>query len=204
MQALSTEPPYLPLPSDSPLHQPEAALLDRHFRLLRENFVGPLRAELAELGITQQVQQQAAWLSPGSRNVFRQVAVLGTCLKPRPCVMVSLELPPGHRARSHASRTKRLEYWKQYGHGTLPLDALVCLVCPSGQGLLFGTVARRDPDELASERPVVGLAFEAGSETEARVLQYIGQGLAGLTLVQVRCQQRSSQAAGWTRAGTAE
>jgi len=33
------------------LFRPEAALLDRQFRLLREDFVGPLRAELSALGI---------------------------------------------------------------------------------------------------------------------------------------------------------
>jgi hypothetical protein len=188
LQALCATPPYLPRPGDSALQQPEAELLDRQFRLLREDFVGPLRQELAQLGLAHQQQgqgqgqeqgqgqpaaapgpqqqQQGAqhgWLSSGSRNVYRQVAVLGTCTKPRPCVMVSLELPAGHKAAGLPTKAKRLEFWKDFGRSTLPLDALVCLVLPGGE-LAFGTVARRDEAELAAEqRPMVGAGpAEAG------------------------------------------
>jgi len=141
---------------------PEAALLDRQFRLLREDFVGPLRIELSNLGIAAapeepavggssnnstaaaplaahqevnaadkardpmtKVQQQPAWLRLGSiaassRNVYQSPAVLGVCLKPRPCVMVSIQLPPGHRTARMTSKKERQEYWSSYGHGMLP------------------------------------------------------------------------------------
>jgi hypothetical protein len=190
-QAVCTMPPHLPRRNDNlQLQLPEAALLDRQFRLLREDFVGPLRQELADLGLAtaqeqpaaaapaapssrpgssqQQQQQQQQQLLPGwqsgsSRNVFRQVAVLGACVKPRPCVMVSLALPARHEAAG-LSKAKRLAFWTDRGHSTLPLDALVCLELPSG-ALAFGTVARREVTELSEDeqRPMVRARASAGA-----------------------------------------
>lgn len=151
-QALSSSSPYLPRASDGSAvllpTSPEAALLDRHFRLLREDVVGPLRAELAALGILsapqhggqhqhqdqrgstpQHAQQQKHRPGlPSSRNLFRSVEVLGVYLTPRPCVMLSLGLPPGHKALSIKSQKDRQTFWEDHGKGTLPSDALVCLV----------------------------------------------------------------------------
>lgn len=212
LQALCQQPPFLPRPNDSHLQLtscPEAALLDRHFRLLREDFVGPLRDELKRLGFTDKIQnptsaqpppaqQGPSWLqrqssgssgwltgiAASSRNVFQSPSILGVCQKPRPCVMVSLALPPGHRANRCKFRKEREDYWREYGHGTLPLDALVCLASP-GWPLVFATVVRRDPEELVAEHPIVGLAFEPGQQT-SRVLRHMGQGLLSNTvLVQV-------------------
>eukprot|EP00775_Hariotina_reticulata_P004273 gene4273-4526_t len=147
-EALCRRLPFLPRVSDSNLMMlasvPEAALLDRQFRLLREDFVGPLR----------------------------------------PCVMVSIQLPPGHRTARMTSKKERLEYWSSYGHGMLPNDALVCLASP-GQPLVFATIVRRDAVELAEEQPMIGLGFEPGPETE-KVLSMMGCGpLPNTVLVQV-------------------
>lgn len=218
MQALCPQPPFLPRSTDSHLQLasfPEAALLDRQFRLLREDFVGPLRDELKRLGFDAFTDPEAAhtaaqqpptaagssaaskpqrastvgasWLSSAaasSRTVFQYPSILGVFHKPRPCVMVSIALPPGHRASRLKSHKERKDYWTDYGGGTLPIDALVCLASP-GWPLVFATVVHRDPEELAAEHPIVGLAFEPGQHT-ARVLRRMGQGLLPNTvLVQV-------------------
>jgi hypothetical protein len=175
--------------------------------------VGPLRDELKRLGFTDRTQNPASaqrpqaqqdlsnggswlqrqsigssgWLTgtaAASRNVFQFPSILGVCQKPRPCVMVSLALPPGHRANRCKSQKEREDYWREYGHGTLPLDALVCLASP-GWPLVFATVVRRDPEELVAEHPMVGLAFEPGQQT-SRVLRRMGQGpLPNTVLLQV-------------------
>jgi hypothetical protein len=136
------------------------------------------------------------WLlraAASSRNVYRSPAILGVCLKPRPCVMVSVALPPGHRAARLKTKDERLAFFKQYGHGLLPLDALVCLATP-GWPLVFATVVRRDPAELAEVAPMVGLAFEEGPQTE-QVLQRMGDGpLLNTVLVQVRSLRHDSVA----------
>lgn len=130
------------------------------------------------------------------RNTYARVEILGVGFKPRPCVMVSVALPPGHRAHQHQSEKERVEFWKRFGQGTLASDALVCLAMPStGAGrpprLVFATVVRRDPEELAMEQPVVGLAFEPGADVEG-VLQYTGRGPLPV-LVQVSSNLLSSK-----------
>ena len=243
-QALCPKPPFLPRTDDPQASlantSPEAALLDRQFRLLREDMVGPLREELQKLGILQRHQQQqqglgatpdvfnhslalrsssssssdqsqqSSWVhsaaAAASPNVFRNVRVLGIELKPRPCVMVAVTLPKGHRANQFKSEKERLEFWSAYGHGTLPADALVCLVSASSeaaargdvsdsaddepqaakQQLAFATVVRRDVKELAWEHgPVVGLAFAPRADVE-KILSHMGSGvLQDTVLVQV-------------------
>lgn len=114
--------PYLPKPGDSPGPgvPPEAALLDRQFRLLREDMVGPLRQELGALGLLGQAadgsgasgkQQRPQKAAAATRNVYRPVAVLGASLNPRPCVMVCVALPPSHKAARLKTKKEREEFW---------------------------------------------------------------------------------------------
>ncbi|KAG2423774.1 hypothetical protein HXX76_015050 [Chlamydomonas incerta] len=208
----------------------EAALLDQQFRLLREDFMRPLRQSLSDLGLrrspgdeTQAVtaQQQrvppppqqgvggdgagaapAKLLRPKSkkkggktqqpaslqqqlpphlqqqRNVFRLLRVMGAQDSPRPCVLVAVELPSGHRIRGLAKQPQREAYWTEHGKGTLPNDALVCIArWASGaaagdeadeaeaaalEPLLFGTIQRRDARTMAQEwaEPVFGVVFQ--------------------------------------------
>ncbi|GFR50032.1 hypothetical protein Agub_g12193 [Astrephomene gubernaculifera] len=230
-EALCERPPYLPrrsaddeaedgeLPGPSPhlASNPEAALLDRHFRLLREDFVQPLRQALAVLGLKEgagkgnpaaagqpRLQERLAMsVSFVQRNVFPLVAVVGVAHKPRACVQVAVALPPGHRAMRLKKEEERKEYWSEYGKGTLPMDALVCIARmpkkqaqaagsqqPQPQPLLFGTVVRREAAEMARKHPEIGLVFERGQQAgAARLLSELGRGerLEGeeLALVQV-------------------
>ncbi|PNH08303.1 NFX1-type zinc finger-containing protein 1 [Tetrabaena socialis] len=252
-EALCARPPYLPRllgadggagethPLQLPDHltNPEAGLLDRQFRLLREDFAQPLRQVLAALGFTQgltagsqqpgvggssvavhmaspaeqpqqrkQTQQQAkqqqrqqqqqtplASNAAAQRNVFPLVAVTGVAAKPRPCVLVSVQLPMSHRAARLKTKKEREEFWSDSGKGTLPSDALVCIARrpapdqPQTTPLVFGTIVRRDSKEMAMEQPVVGIAFERGQLGAERLLAELGRGPSlqgqGLVLVQV-------------------
>ncbi|KXZ51993.1 hypothetical protein GPECTOR_10g1015 [Gonium pectorale] len=198
---------------------PEAALLDRHFRLLREDLVQPLRQALAVLGFAptspatagaasggqaqqeqhrqqrRQTQQVMAAAAAAQQVVFPLVEVIGTALRPRPCVLVAVALPPSHRAVRMPESKEREEFWSEHGKGTLPIDSLVCIARRVAPGqppapLLFGTVVRRIPKEMAREaaRPVVGLAFERGQAGAERLLAELGRGpvLSGKGLVLVQ------------------
>ncbi|KAG1673298.1 hypothetical protein FOA52_002578 [Chlamydomonas sp. UWO 241] len=236
-EALCTRQPYLLRAGDKPLLQsPEATLLDRHFRLLREDMMQLLCESMVMLGLVgpelpgdggsgtkrpdvriprgQPGSDAAAaapagpaapasalrksTLAPGAapalkqHNVFAVVEVLGVSIKPRPSVMVAIQLPMSHQA--HPARMKkekdRLRFWDEFGKGTLPTDALVCLV-PTAPirrrelPLVFATVARRDKVELSQANPVVELSIPRGQSVDS-VLQLIGCGaLSGLMLVQV-------------------
>lgn len=208
-EVLSSRPSYLPRAHDP--HSflglpPEAALLDRWFRLYREDMVGPLRQELKALGIVQthspgasdaqglKLREGSVTTSHKSRNVYEHVTVIGVATKPRPCVLVSVALPPGHRALRQKTHKEREEFWRSYGHGTLPLDSLVCLVCPQ-QPLVFATVTRRDLKDLAAEkRPIVGLSFDCPGADEVWLLKQMGrEELRQTVLVQVSAGFMSSR-----------
>lgn len=215
LQALCQRSPYLPRAGDAPpaalsTAPPEALLLDRQFRLLREDVVGPLREELTALGLAGaegglgvvQVQGQgkagissvggstaAAALPARARNTFPVAEVVAVSLQPRPCVVLRVALPPTHRALHLGSEEERLAYWREGDRGTLALDALVCIACPGQeQPLAFGTVVRREPREMADPAgPCVGVALESQKDLE-RLVQLVGRGRQqGMVLVQVRC-----------------
>lgn len=215
-QALCLRAPFLPHLDDAELHlggTPEAFLLDRQFRLLREDIMGPLREAMVALSLMPQSSRgliSTGGQQPGQgqnqlhqRNVYPVVGVLGVAQKPKPCVMVAIQLPMSHRAARLTSNKEREEFWTDHGRGTLPLDALVCLVVhgpnaaisggtnsetsPPQPIVVFATVGRRDVKELAGHTSIIGLAFDRGQGVE-QVLQLLGQGrLMKVSLVQVRC-----------------
>ena len=188
LQVSSSRPPFLPLAQDlSHLDSPEAALLDRQFRLMREDMVYALRQTMA--GLSQSPPQIPASLQ---RNMFTVCAVLGIAEKPRPSTMIAINLPMSHRAAQMKSLKERYEFWTDHGRGTLPLDALVCLVIRPAAGsiekpkLIFATVSRRDPKELAEKTPILGLSFDRNPEV-VELLLMLGQRRQqdDVTLVQV-------------------
>jgi len=77
---------------------------------------------------------------------------------------------------------------RKAGRGTLPLDALLCIVRADSKELLaFASVARRDPQELAEQQPIVGLALAGQSDLQAMLkLASAGRhGLQDVLVVQV-------------------
>ena len=109
--------------------------------------------------------------------------------------MVAIHLPESHRAARMNREMERLEFWTEYGRGTLPSDALVCLAhcAPTGgrpaeqslQPLVFGTTARREPKELAKKHPLVGIAFDRGQAAEHLLTRFGEVGHGTMVLVQV-------------------
>ncbi|GAX74369.1 hypothetical protein CEUSTIGMA_g1818.t1 [Chlamydomonas eustigma] len=224
-EALCIKLPYLPRAVDpSSLLSAEAALMDRQFRLMREDMMGALRTAISALNLVPQqspsgfdASAEATLPAPPQklpshlqRNVFSLVSVLGVAEKPRPSVMVAIQLPKSHRVSGMPSLREREEFWTDHGRGTLPMDALVCIAGrpttaavshwnqhqPVVSGKLqpnkvaplliaFATVGRRDVKELSERFPVIGLAFDRGQEVE-RVLELLGRGeLRDAVLVQI-------------------
>ncbi len=177
--------PYLPRKGEEwQLGSPEAALLDRQFRLTREDMMRPLTTSIkALLSLNDESESSGKVNRPLppdiQRNTFPISAFKGVTSQPRPCLKIAIWLPDSHRAARLAKTKEREAFWKDFGRNTLPLDSLVCLVSqPKQQGgkplLFFATVARRDIKELASEAPVVGLALYNKQDVE-KVSQLIGQ-----------------------------
>jgi hypothetical protein len=117
---------YLPPPEGSELiDNPEAALLDRHFRLLREDLIAPLRVELAE-----ELSQPAG----GRRLLFSNPTVVDIELKPEPHVTLSVDMPPQLLRRLRKLHTdKKAEELRSFfdtgaGRRVMPVGTLVMLL----------------------------------------------------------------------------
>ncbi|KAJ8602141.1 hypothetical protein CTAYLR_001664, partial [Chrysophaeum taylorii] len=176
------KPPYLPPPvSESPIDDEVAATLDRQFRLLREDMVGPMRLGLQNL-------VRAKHTTPGGSFAYDAVAFEGIETHPRPCLVASCELPPRHRG-ARLKGGEALEYWRSpSGAKNFPLGSLVALVNKrEGRVEYVATIVRAEPDELASRdtfrnnraRPRVGLAF--ARDLDAYELADILRGLGRVT-----------------------
>jgi hypothetical protein len=98
VQALCSKPPYLPRASDpQQLQHPEAALLDRTFRLLREDMCGPARRQLHDLGVVEPQPDDAQGQDPqrqpaaaSMRHVYPRVSAA------RACCSATMPLAVGH------------------------------------------------------------------------------------------------------------
>ena len=150
----TTEQPHLPR-----YHVGEAHMLDRLFRLLREDFVGPARNELKEL-----------FSGKGNpRNIYPDMTVEYIDAandkekKFKRCsLMVSFMLPNSHKSyrKEYYNKKKRVQFWDTELKGMLPTDAVVGIVngkvqysedVGANKLLGFATVVRRESEELAGE-----------------------------------------------------
>ena len=115
----------------------EAAVLDRQFRLLREDMLGPLRQEL----------QEERKVNPGQqRRVFPYPRVRDVGFKPYPHVQISVGLPPrlAGRVLGIKSAKERAEFFRDGpGRRVLGQDTLVLLM-RGDKCLAVGTVVARD------------------------------------------------------------
>ncbi|ACO68235.1 hypothetical protein MICPUN_104668 [Micromonas commoda] len=153
-----------------------ATLLDRQFRLLREDFIAPLREELQQLTNTQ------AGRGRPSRFTFRGVKFVGADSggddkKLNPCVIVSFELPQDHGARRCRSKKERIAFWDD--HRSILADGALCVLCIGDKPVCFATIVRRIPELLAKNEPEIGLTSGAcGNATEedlSKMLSYCGR-----------------------------
>ena len=105
--------------------------------------------------------------------------------KPRPCILVSVGLPPGHGALRCRGKKEKKDFWEQH-RGILAQEAL-CVLAVKGKAERFATIVRRDADELA-DYTMIGLSFEGVSLNEmADLLARCGSksGAGSTALVQV-------------------
>ena len=152
--------------------------VERHFRLLREDLVGPARTELQRL--------KRGEGDPRKRFVglaLESVDVNNKDKKKKAQVVASFDLADGHKTLSMSALKDRVAYWETYSKGMLQIDSLVLMVGPDGAEV-FATVIHREACELAGSdkdyRPRVGLRLEAegdcGAELIGSFLKFVGRG----------------------------
>ncbi|KAA8492707.1 NFX1-type zinc finger-containing protein 1 [Porphyridium purpureum] len=191
--------PYLPRQVDNPS---EAALQERQFRLLREDFLCPIRDTLREMARNPKKHQH---------HVFTDVQCVGIELGRQPCLEFAFRFPRSayaaqlcRKAGKNDMKKKRdlVEFWQsKRGLRVLPRDSLVCLVCSENTVQEVFVVQRppsaADPSRMSEweffdqhgPTPSVGLVMHGNSEAScvrlARFLKNVGRGvLPGWRLIE--------------------
>jgi hypothetical protein len=131
---------FTPLADDGNrfLSDKHAHALDYHFRLLREDFVRPLKKELAR---------------SDRQSLFCNARFVNAVVKPLPCIMVEFDVPV---KLAKTSLPQRVKFWEE--DRMLVRGSLVCLL-RNGTPVLLGRIALRDTEVLASQSRL-GLTFK--------------------------------------------
>ncbi|KAI9781350.1 MAG: hypothetical protein M1816_002396 [Peltula sp. TS41687] len=144
---------YLPIRDPAALHLPGIqGLLDRQFRLLREDTVGQLRdsvgLEIERLRNSQQSQSAPARIKHATRTVvYHNVCVVDIELDKRKGLQMVVEFDQPLASRK-MTKSQRREWWTSSKQ--LQLDALLCLVDSEG-GAIFLSVT----EQVKTNTPVL-------------------------------------------------
>lgn len=162
----SLRPEYLPMKDPSTWHKPGIqGLLDRHFRLLREDTVGQLRDAIqAELARMQTPQNNMIGHNKNQQGLrtytYHGVSVADFSVDRRDGFRCQISFPQPQHVRGMDAR-RRAEWWNQSRR--LQTDALVCLLDKAGL-LLFCSVVT---EATAAARHRTSSNDAAGQPSEA-------------------------------------
>ena len=149
--------PYLP---PLPHGASEAALLDRQFRLLREDFVGPMRESFQEL------QKKQGKHCPGKLQhlvpIYDQVEIASIEIQPNQmcCLEVSFRFPSNHPAYKiwssgkdgKAIKRDLIEFWQsKRGGRVLPRDSILAIVNGKSIECIFVVKRPVDPKRFTGD-----------------------------------------------------
>jgi hypothetical protein len=132
-------------------------MLDRQFRLLREDMIAPMREEM----------KNELEMPPGKqRRVFNAPEIVELELEPRACLLVRVEMPTALKNRLHGKKTKEVcAFFEETGRRVLGKDSMVVFLGKAQDSnstvKAVGLVVRRDVSEFAvtSGYLTVGVVF---------------------------------------------
>lgn len=131
-----------------------SAMLDRQFRLLREDMIAPMKEELAK-----ELKQK----KEGRNKTFSNPRAVGVELKPRPCVLIQVDMPSrlAHRLNSK----KGDNFLEGAGKRILAKDSCVLFVNLDGTVQFVGEIVRREANEMMCRKShlIVGISLLNGS-----------------------------------------
>ncbi|MCJ1308215.1 hypothetical protein MMC25_001868 [Agyrium rufum] len=172
-EILSARQEYLPTadPAAGILHG-LAGLLDRHFRLHREDQIGPLRdAVHNEVKMLRQIRAEAnSRADPGLRTIaYQDVQVNRFMIDKRRGLQLVLDFAQPKQVQKMAEHHRKL--WWEEGR-FLQVDSLVCLITAEGHATFFTVSdpvpvmprfrAKQDPSSDDEEREAIAVADYEG------------------------------------------
>ncbi|CCF48454.1 uncharacterized protein UHO2_07028 [Ustilago hordei] len=164
---------YLPRSDPSTWHlQGAAGLLDRQFRLLRQDTVGQLRdaARLELSRIQDPFEQTGALKDTGARTYsYRNVRLIDVEMDPQKGLLCVLEFDQP-RELINKSQSQRKEWWAESGR--LAPEALIMLLGSDQMAVFLTVLAATFPSEASnkSERSIEKLYPRAGDQRKANVI----------------------------------
>jgi hypothetical protein len=156
---------FLPTPND------DWPMLDRQFRLMREDMVATLKEKIADLSkpLTKGQRRRGVAYSPATLEgiTFDEKNHYWS-------FKAKFTLPDNHSAHPNKMKSKkeRTKYWedgrgrKVFGRNTI---VMLCNANNLGKPILIGEVESRDTADLAHVEPSIGIRFS--EETLAKALQ---------------------------------
>eukprot|EP00762_Andalucia_godoyi_P008529 ANDGO_01319.mRNA.1 Protein cfxQ homolog len=190
----SNREPYLPLARDMTNLESDvqcAFVLDRQFRLLREDFIGPIREELSLIrkGLDAINTVEARRLKSRTFVSLRVNDILPELkddkLKGVPGLRISFLHPldvdrtfgkgsksDAKDSKSAVATNKYRKFWEDHPR-LLSQRSLVCFVLPNKE-LVLGSVCMREDSDLSAQHPSIGVRVD--NETDlCRLLEFIGE-----------------------------
>ncbi|KAF2275492.1 uncharacterized protein EI97DRAFT_475520 [Westerdykella ornata] len=182
-EIICTRAPFLPLLDSSTHHLPGIeGLIDRHFRLYREDVVGPIRETLkAELYKQSRPSEKLRYVEHGVRvNCYKSLSFVRLRCDPFHGLTVTVTVTQPKEVQ-RMSDSSRAEWWTSKKR--LQKDSLVCILDPTTQQAIFGCVVEikirkrrhfRDEDDSQDYK-----SNESESEEEEEDHEAFFQDLAG-------------------------
>ncbi|KAI9816467.1 MAG: hypothetical protein M1827_001599 [Pycnora praestabilis] len=171
-EILSERPEYLPVSEPSRLHYPGMrGLIDRHFRLVREDTVGPMRdsVRLVIASLRQDPEQLGSTSDrtphSGRVLVFKNATVTSLSFDKLKGLQISAEFDQPNSVKKLKKPKDRQDWWQDSKQ--LTIDSLVCLVDSTG-GSIFLSVSDKPPEKSDEKYKSNGTQAEVAELIEAR------------------------------------
>ena len=170
------EQPYLPPVDGSEfIENKEAALLDRHFRLLREDMLGPVREELIE---------ESKRVPSEHRRLYARPIMVRIGVQPRPQIVLRVSMTARLNGRTSKMTVQAAKDFFDSGPGrrVFGTDSLVIMAKKTGKRLIptgVGVVVARR-DIVCIEKGRVGRHLEVGVHFASESMSNVVTSLKGL------------------------
>jgi hypothetical protein len=143
--------------SESSTIKKTAYILDRQFRLLREDMIAPMKEELPiELKLDKSKR----------KRIYNAPQLLDISIEPNqiPCMLIKVEVPLPLRSRvNKMSKKERMNFFEEVGRKVLGKESMLAFLDNNNKVQYIGLIIRRKQEEFAAEEGFfcIGVHFQS-------------------------------------------
>lgn len=131
--------------SKSSTTEKTAFILDRQFRLLREDMIATMKEELPiELRLDKM----------NRKRIFNAPQLLDVSIEPNqiPCMLIKVQVPkPLHCRVSKMNQKERIIFFEEVGRKVLGKESMLAFLDNNNKAIFVGLIVRRNKEEFAAE-----------------------------------------------------